>query len=489
MALALLELLSSIGMGQHAFRLKPVDTEELSNVGRLVEEADGQLQGLSIAGERGRDYELSHIVEPVIMYFDFESRNLEIESLRSDPPTNGSGASVPEDASGRALNISRDSKTAIGYIDNGFFTPYHAFRWTESTGLVDLGTLDPPNNVTKSSYAHDVSSDGSVIVGFSSTPGLWEHAFRWTAATGMVDLGSGAAPGLDGSSRAYGTSADGNVVVGWSSFPTTTAAFRWTEIGGFQQLGPNAVAATAVNAEGTVVIGTRTTGINAGGAFRWTETGGLQDLGALPGHTRAIATGISDDGSIVVGVSSSDYIALTGVGGTLTYNESASRAFYWTAATGMQDLTQLLDDAGVDMTGVTIAAATGISPSGAWIGGSALTPDTAPGETTPILVSLTETLPLPGDFNDDGQVDAADYVVWRKGLGSDFSPDHYGVWKANFGKTATGTSSHSSVPEPATSLMMIAAVASLLSVRRCWDVACDLRRGVALWPSEMHGKK
>ena len=30
---------------------------------------------------------------------------------------------------------------------------------------------------------------------------------------------------------------------------------------------------------------------------------------------------------------------------------------------------------------------------------------------------LLTPIPIPGDFNHDGTVDAADYVVWRKGVG------------------------------------------------------------------------
>jgi hypothetical protein len=44
---------------------------------------------------------------------------------------------------------------------------------------------------------------------------------------------------------------------------------------------------------------------------------------------------------------------------------------------------------------------------------------------------------LPGDFNRDGRVDAADYVVWRNGLGSTHTQADYNVWRANFGRSAS----------------------------------------------------
>jgi hypothetical protein len=69
--------------------------------------------------------------------------------------------------------------------------------------------------------------------------------------------------------------------------------------------------------------------------------------------------------------------------------------------------------------------------------------------------------PVPGDFNNDGTVDAADYVVWRNGLGTTFTQSDYNAWRANFGGSAanavTGnvTSSNATVPEPQGFLLLI----------------------------------
>ncbi|QDT69725.1 hypothetical protein MalM25_26650 [Planctomycetes bacterium MalM25] len=61
-------------------------------------------------------------------------------------------------------------------------------------------------------------------------------------------------------------------------------------------------------------------------------------------------------------------------------------------------------------------------------------------------------LGLTGDFNNDGAVDAADYTVWRDGLGVTFDDTDYVLWKSNYG--ATLTSPAVSVPEPSTLLLM-----------------------------------
>lgn len=64
---------------------------------------------------------------------------------------------------------------------------------------------------------------------------------------------------------------------------------------------------------------------------------------------------------------------------------------------------------------------------------------------------------LAGDFNNNGMVDAADYVVWRKSLGTTYTQNDYNVWRAHFGDVAgTGTdaTANAAVPEPTTLLLM-----------------------------------
>jgi hypothetical protein len=79
---------------------------------------------------------------------------------------------------------------------------------------------------------------------------------------------------------------------------------------------------------------------------------------------------------------------------------------------------------------------------------------------------------LDGDFNNDGSVDAADYVVWRKGLGGDFTQDDYNVWRANFGRTAGGAAAGltgggtSSVPEVSSIVSLVLAIGFTAATRR-----------------------
>jgi hypothetical protein len=77
----------------------------------------------------------------------------------------------------------------------------------------------------------------------------------------------------------------------------------------------------------------------------------------------------------------------------------------------------------------------------------------------------TAAISLNGDFNSDGSVDAADYVVWRNGLGTTHTPDQYDVWRMNFGRTAaaSGQSLHNAIPEPVTIPLAILALVAGLS--------------------------
>jgi hypothetical protein len=69
---------------------------------------------------------------------------------------------------------------------------------------------------------------------------------------------------------------------------------------------------------------------------------------------------------------------------------------------------------------------------------------------------------LAGDFNNDGRIDAADYVVWRQGLGTTYTQADYDVWRTHFGQTTgsgAGISTNAAVPEPATLVLLIFAAA------------------------------
>jgi hypothetical protein len=69
--------------------------------------------------------------------------------------------------------------------------------------------------------------------------------------------------------------------------------------------------------------------------------------------------------------------------------------------------------------------------------------------------TINASAALAGDFNGNSTVDAADYAVWRDGLGIIFMPNDYLVWRAHFGQSAGSGAvlppvEHQTVPEPTT---------------------------------------
>ena len=243
---------------------------------------------------------------------------------------------------------------SAGDVVVGFSIPVgssgtHAFRWTQTTGMTDLGTLQANN--TGNSVAYDVNAAGNVVVGDTFYSGATAHAFRWTQASGMSDLGTLANDKTTGQSFAYGVNAAGDVVVGEAYNGTARHAFRWTLNAGsstqgtMTDLGTLAAGnggssiARDVNAAGDVVVGQAYNG-TAQHAFRWTQASGMSDLGTLASDKTtgaSVAYGVNAAGDVVVGQA---------------YNGTTNQAFRWTSANGMQSI-----EAWLTANGVTVNAA------------------------------------------------------------------------------------------------------------------------------------
>ncbi len=140
--------------------------------------------------------------------------------------------------------------------------------------------------------------------------------------------------------------------------------------------------ATGVSADGSVVVGV---GVSASGveAFRWTAATGLVGLGDLPGGSFfSEALGVSADGSLVVGVG---------------FSASGREAFIWDEANGMRSLRDVLIAQGDDLTGWTLLSADAISADGSTIVGKGINPS---GQFEAWLARLgpTEVIPEPASL-------------------------------------------------------------------------------------------
>jgi probable HAF family extracellular repeat protein len=86
-------------------------------------------------------------------------------------------------------NLSGDGTAIVGglVIGRGLDQRYEGFRWTRAEGFRPLGRFS--TDFVDWAFATDVSYDGSVVVGTNDSDD-GRRAFRWTESTGQVDLGT-----------------------------------------------------------------------------------------------------------------------------------------------------------------------------------------------------------------------------------------------------------------------------------------------------------
>jgi len=214
------------------------------------------------------------------------------------PPAPSDGG-LSDGSYGSTYDISGDGNTAVGlYWRPGVGKRAHASKWTQATGVVDLG-----GTITgQASRANGANYDGSVIVGWVETPqGPWRPA-AW--ANGSVTLLTDYDPlTANGNGEAKATSSNGDIVVGYSRDPDSQqrAASMWTRTDGV--FGP------------TQILG-------------WVD-------GTTPDQGINIPWAVSDDGNTVIG-----YCSFDG-------SPFGTTGFVWTPDTGVIDVNQWLQNNGV----------------------------------------------------------------------------------------------------------------------------------------------
>jgi hypothetical protein len=125
---------------------------------------------------------------------------------------------------------------------------------------------------------------------------------------------------------------------------------------------------------------------------------------------------------------------------------------------------------------ISAGAITGFNPAGFAVGAASFLNDIAGTfhivQNANALQLVYSANPIPGDFNDDGQVDGADLITWKDsfGLGDDADADLDGdsdgadflTWQRQLGAGAFSMAASTSVPEPST-WKLAAIVAALIS--------------------------
>ena len=127
---------------------------------------------------------------------------------------------LPGDAAGVATAVSTEGSVVVGSSTDDAGTS-RAFRWTQPTGMVDLG-----DDVTGllGSFATSVSGSGSIIVGYGPTA-TGDVALIWDADHGMRSLEAALAADYQTQIagwkllRATAISNDGHTIAGYGTNP------------------------------------------------------------------------------------------------------------------------------------------------------------------------------------------------------------------------------------------------------------------------------
>ncbi len=316
---------------------------------------------------------------------------------------------VPERIAGltgdflNALNF--DGSIVVGGTDSTDIDTRRGFIWTRAGGRQFLANVDPLQFVVA---ADDISTDGRFVAVTAlqvpaeaiTTSGGAEcdlglqcilRVYRWSQAGGYESIGQiGTRPNSPGywGMQASAISGDGSAITGIfgnARSPVNEGVYLWRAGSGLTllpflsdaPLGGTVMRnarSSDISRDGSVVVGSSVGANGRGQAVVW-RNGIIAGLGFLPGTSEAdfggrtdlfsgsFANAVNADGTIIVGTQATVVDLVT--------SPSQRVAWRWTAATGMQDLNQIVRDAGLTLNGFVLDEAVGISDSGAIIVGNA----------------------------------------------------------------------------------------------------------------------
>ena len=403
--------------------------------------------------------------------------NVTINPLNNGNPQNSLTATIANSGSGSSgfVDLGGGTRTfTIGNggadvdldvavpITNGGLTKSGAGTMRLSGSNTFAGAVTVNGGVLRYNHSSGLQSSTLVTVnnggtldmnGFSDTVSALASTAGHT--TGVVTQGIA---GLTLSAASGSFSYDGTIT-GTGTLTKNGAATQ--VLSGNNSLGPVSITAgkllfNGTNTTGTVIVSTN---------------GVLGGTGSVSGTVI-----VNSSGHIAPGAS----IESLGIG-ALTLNTGAVLDFEL-ASGGLMDrinVTGLLNIGGsstvnlTDLGGMTTGVYTLIDYGS--ISGSAASLGAPVGPST-YKYSLIDTgslinlrVSLFGDFNFDNKVDGADYIVWRKGLGSVYTQADYDTWREHYGEVAgsgSGVGLGAAVPEPATAALLLGTLLPFVALRR-----------------------
>jgi autotransporter-associated beta strand protein len=375
---------------------------------------------------------------------------------------------------------------------------------TNGTGAPGLGQVDNLGGNNK--FAGQIAFDGPSVGG--------ARQVSIGVASGSLNVSGGLfARGSDGSPRnltklGAGTlivSGDGSAGTGNSLVVPLVNSTVNVNAGTMEMRGPSLTTANLpgvmtwnVASGGTLLASsgrftTGTVNVSAGGAFN--VSGGSTDLATinlvgggsagLTGgtlHVQNVQGSLANQGGTLAPGMSPGSTNITGSytqesGGTLGIEiggAAPGTGFDFVNVGGVATLAGILDVSLINSftptpgQEFTVLTASSVTNNGLTLGGSAA-------NLFNLLIGPSSVLlqaPFAGDFSRDGDVNAADYVTWRKGEGTTYPSAQYVTWRSDFGQASSAGASGSAldasaaVPEPATILILTAGLLPLLCGRR-----------------------
>lgn len=262
-----------------------------------------------------------------------------------------------------------------------------AFRWNESTGMSDLGSIVPHPRAPSDVYA--VTPDGQTVAGHCIVEQCYVSA-AWTAGGGWVALAS---PQDYCDSRVKWVSPNGNLFGGSILRPHGSGSLRagcvWRS--GQVEFLPEFVETLGAASDGSVVLGRS---LYYGQSMTWRPGEEYRPLPALPGQVLVFGEAITPDGSKVVGSSGIEACVWTHntpralprifgpdwhaaeaisddggvIGGAAGYS-GLSNAVVWAPLRPARYVVDVLRDAGADVSRWHLQRVVAVSANGRYIGG------------------------------------------------------------------------------------------------------------------------